>query len=160
MNIITYLKEVPLMKRILGYSLILFGLCAFLFFNIIMGAVFIGLGVNFVATTGSQINLTNKTYRKTTSIFGIEFGTWKPCPEFEYVSVFRSNESQTVNFITATATSTESIILLNMFYDTNKHITFYKTTDKADAFKVAQHFKMVFNMDILDATEREKKWLD
>ncbi|HYD92100.1 MAG TPA: hypothetical protein VEA37_11520 [Flavobacterium sp.] len=160
MNIITYLKEVPLMKRILGYSLILFGLCAFLFFNIIMGAVFIGLGVNFVATTGSQINLTNKTYRKTTSIFGIEFGTWKPCPEFEYVSVFRTNESQTVNFITATATSTESIILLNMFYDTNKHITFYKTTDKADAFKVAQHFKMVFNMDILDATEREKKWLD
>ena len=158
MNIITYLKEVPLMKRILGYSLILFGLCAFLFFNIIMGAVFIGLGVNFVATTGSQINLTNKTYRKTTSIFGIEFGTWKPCPEFEYVSVFRTNESQTVNFITAT--STESIILLNMFYDTNKHITFYKTTDKADAFKVAQHFKMVFNMDILDATEREKKWLD
>lgn len=160
MNIITYLKEVPLMKRILGYSLILFGLYAFLFFNIIMGAVFIGLGVNFVATTGSQINLTNKTYRKTTSIFGIEFGTWKPCPEFEYVSVFRTNESQTVNFITATATSTESIILLNMFYDTNKHITFYKTTDKADAFKVAQHFKMVFNMDILDATEREKKWLD
>ena len=148
------------MKRILGYVLILFGLYAFLFLNIIMGAVFIAFGVNFISTTGSQINLTNKTYRKITSLFGIHFGTWKPCPEFEYVSVFKTNESQTVNFITATATSSESIILLNLFYNTNRHITFYKTTDKTDAFKVAEHFKMVFHIDVLDATEKEKKWLD
>ena len=100
------------MKRILGYVLILFGLYAFLFLNIIMGAVFIAFGVNFISTTGSQINLTNKTYRKITSLFGIHFGTWKPCPEFEYVSIFKTNESQTVNFITATATSSERLFFL------------------------------------------------
>ena len=73
MNIITYLKDVLLMKRILGYVLILFGLYAFLFLNIIMGAVFIAFGVNFISTTGSQINLTNKTYRKITSLFWHSF---------------------------------------------------------------------------------------
>ncbi|MFY8181481.1 MAG: hypothetical protein ACOVLG_06870 [Flavobacterium sp.] len=49
--------------------------------------------------------------------------------------------------------------MLNLFYNGNKHITFYKTHDKNDAFKVAEKFKLIFNIDVLDATESEKKWL-
>ncbi|MCO6148713.1 hypothetical protein [Flavobacterium sp. NRK1] len=48
--------------------------------------------------------------------------------------------------------------MLNLFYG-NKHITFYKTNDKADAFKVAEHFKLALKIDILDATGEEKIWL-
>ena len=86
-------------------------------------------------------------------------GKWKPIPDFEYVSVFRTRESQTVNVITANATTSSEVILLNLFYNRNKHITFYKTDNKEDAFKVAGHFKLAFDIDVLDATEREKKWL-
>ncbi len=124
-----------------------------------MGAVLIALGLGLTTKEGSQINLTDKTYRVIKSVAGIEMGKWKPIPDFEYVSVFRTRESQTVNVITATATTSSEVILLNLFYNRNKHITFYKTDNKEDAFKVADHFKLAFDIDILDATEKEKKWL-
>lgn len=82
-----------------------------------------------------------------------------PCPEFEYVSVFKTKENQTIRVITAETTLQNDIILLNLFYKGNKHITFYKTQNRADAFKMAEEFKSIFNIDILDATESEKKWL-
>ncbi|QYJ67737.1 hypothetical protein [Flavobacterium litorale] len=157
-NVITYVKPVPFMKMLFGSALIPFGLFAILFLNIIMGAIFLVLGINFVATEGSQVDITSKTYRRTQSIFGIHIGKWKPCPEFEYISVFRTHENQTARVITASATVRSEVILINMFYG-NKYITFYKTTNKDDALKVAEHFKVVFNIDILDATEAEKVWL-
>ena len=106
-----------------------------------------------------KIDLDNVTYRSIHSLFGFHFGKWKPCPKFEYVSVFKTTENQTVRVITAETTLQNDIILLNLFYNGNKHITFYKTQDKNDAFKVAEKFKLIFNIDILDATESEKKWL-
>lgn len=158
MNIITYTKRVPVMKAILGYALTLLGVISFLSGNLILSFILIGIGINLIATTGSEINLTNKMYRTIWTVFSIKLGNWKPCPEFEYVSVFRTNENQTVNAAAASATFSSEIILLNLFYG-NKHITFYKTDNKTDAFKVAEHFKYALKVDILDATEKEKVWL-
>jgi hypothetical protein len=159
MNIITYVKKVPVIKIILGGLALLIVVYGVFLGNLKTIAIPLALGLYMVTTEGSEINLTNKTYRTITSFFGIHFGKWKPCPEFEYVSVFKTSESQTVTIVTASATSKNDVILLNLFYNGNKHITFYKTTDKADAFKVAEHFKLALGVDILDATEREKKWL-
>ena len=158
MNII-YLKDIPPFKKVLGFVLSLFGLYAFIFLNIIFGAIFIVLGVNLLSTEGSEINLENKTFRNIKSFMGTHFGKWKACPEFEYISVFKTKESQTIRVVTAEATIKSDIILLNLFHSRNKHITFYKTQDKADAFKVAERFKDIFGIDILDATTSEKKWL-
>lgn len=80
-------------------------------------------------------------------------------PNFEYASVFKTNESQTIRVVTAETTQKSSVILVNLFYERNKHITFYKTTNKIKAFEVAKHFKLALEIDILDATESEKKWL-
>jgi hypothetical protein len=159
MNIITYQKDVPVMKSILGYAILLFALITLLTVNLIFGAIFMALGLHIISTEGSQINLTDKTYRTFRAAFGFRFGKWQPVPEFEYVSVFKTKESQTSTAIAASVTRTYDIILLNLFYNTNKHITFYKTNDKEDAFKVAEHFRLAFGIDILDATEREKRWL-
>jgi hypothetical protein len=158
MNTITYLKDVPLLKKILGFALSLFGLFAFLSLNIIFGAIFLVLGINLLMTEGSEINLENNTYRNIKSLFGSHFGKWKPCPEFEYVSVFKTKENQTIRVVTAETTLQTDIIVLNLFYKGNKHITFYKTQDKTDAFHVAEKFKSIFKIDILDATESKKKW--
>lgn len=160
MSIITYTREVVMAKKILAVVLLAAGL-----FLIVDGAFFIGImvllmGINLFAKDGSQINLENKTYRNIKSIFGLKFGTWKPCPAFEYVSVFKTTESTNLNAGWATlATIKNEIIVLNIFYPRNKHITFYQTTDKADAFKVAEHFKFALDIDILDATGSENKWL-
>ncbi|WP_281225784.1 hypothetical protein [Flavobacterium aquiphilum] len=159
MNKITYLKDVPMFKKILGFALSLFGLFAFLSLNIIFGAIFLALGINLLMTEGSEINLDNKTYRNIKSLFGSHFGKWKPCPEFEYVSVFKTKENQTIRVVTAETTLQSDVIVLNLFYKGNKHITFYKTQDKTDAFNVAEKFKSIFKIDILDATESKKRWL-
>jgi hypothetical protein len=117
----------------------------------------IGLGLNIV--DGTDINLTNKSIRSFQSLFGIKYGKWKQIPNFEYVSVFKTNESQTIRVVTAETTLKSSVFLVNLFYNRNKHITFYKTTDKTKAFEVADHFKLALEIDVLDATEKEKKWL-
>lgn len=159
MNIITYLKDVPTFKKILGFIFSLFGLFAFFFLSIMFGAIFIVIGLNLLSTEGSEINLENNTYRNIKYLFGKKFGKWKECPKFEYVSVFKTKENQTVRVITAEATFQNDIILLNLFYKGNKHITFYKTEDLNDAFSVADKFKSIFEIDILDATGPEKVWL-
>lgn len=158
-NIITYTKKAPVAKTIFGYALVLLGLVLFVTGDIIMGVIMIVLGVGLTTKEGSEINLTSKQYRTIRSVFGITVGSWKPIPEFEYVSVFRTKENQTVRVVTAEATTSSEVILLNLFYNRNKHITFYKTNNKEDAFKVAEHFKLALDIDILDATESEKKWL-
>ncbi|GGB67163.1 hypothetical protein GCM10007424_03950 [Flavobacterium suaedae] len=157
-NIITYLKPVPVTKRILGFTLIIFGFLAIFTKSIGFGAVAVAFGIHFSSSEGSQIDITSKKYRKIWSIASIHIGKWKPCPEFEYISVFSTKESQRVNVVTATTNVTRSVILLNLFYG-NKHQTVYKTTNKKDAFKIAEHFKVAFNIDILDATGTEKVWL-
>jgi len=157
MKIITYLKKVPVFKAILGYALIFFGVVSFLV-NFFFPLIFIVIGANLASTEGTQVDFINKRYRTIWSIFGLHIGTWKPCPEFDYISVFRTSESQTVSVVTAITTISREIIMINLFYG-NRHLTFYKTNDKAQAFKVAEHFRIVFNLNILDATERDKKWL-
>ncbi|WP_333600411.1 hypothetical protein [Flavobacterium sp.] len=159
MNTIIYLKDVPLFKKILGFVILVFGLYTFIFANIIFGAIFLVIGLNLLSTEGSEIHLENNSFRNIKSIFGYNFGKWKQCPEFEYVSVFKTKENQTIRVVTAEATLQSDVILLNLFYKGNKHITFYKTQDKNDAFNVAEKFKSIFKIDILDATESEKKWL-
>lgn len=160
MSIITYLKEVSLAKKIFAIVLILLGILIFVTMSLFIGFTAIGIGLNLVSTEGSEINLSNKTYRTIKSIFGINFGKWKPCPAFEYVSIFKTKESIQVSASgAAIGTFKNDIILLNLFYNRNKHITFYKTDEKADAFKVAEHFKLALDVDILDATEHQTKWL-
>ncbi|MDI9309726.1 MAG: hypothetical protein QM535_05890 [Limnohabitans sp.] len=159
MSIITYLKDIPIMKRIFGIVIIIAGFYIFVTTNMVFGLLFTVIGINLILTEGSQINLEDKTYRTIKSIFGIHFGKWKSCPTFEYVSVFKTKESQRINVATATTAFTNEIILLNLFYNTNKYLTFYKTDNKEEAFKVAEHFRLALDVDILDATETETKWV-
>ncbi len=158
MSIVSYVKENPLPKNIIGYFFLTIGILGF-FKTIILASIFIAIGLGFINKEGSEINLDNKTYRNVKSIFGIKFGKWIPCPKFEYVSVFKTTEKQTVRVITASTSFTNDTILLNLFYNGNKHITFYKTTDKEEAFRIADKMKFILEIDVLDATNQEKKWL-
>lgn len=159
MNEIIYLRDVPPIKKILGVFFLFLGLFIFVFLNVVFGAIFIAIGLNLLSTEGSEIKFNSKTYRNIKSLFGLKFGKWMPCPEFEYVSVFKTKENQTVRVITAETTFQSDVILLNLFYKGNKHITVYKTGNKEEAFHVAKMLKLIFEIDILDATEKEKVWL-
>jgi len=158
-NIITYTKPVSTFKIIFGAIVILFAFYIIFFESILFGCFMIGFAVYLASTTGSQYNMDNNTVRNIWSIFGIHFGKWKVGPNFEYISVFKGKQKQRVNSLGASTTFIDEIFLVNLFYDRNKHLTFYRTFEKEAAFKIAKHFQLVFNIDILDSTEREQKWL-
>ncbi|MGJ8732331.1 MAG: hypothetical protein ACSHW4_04270 [Cellulophaga sp.] len=158
-NIITYIKPVSILKRIFGALLILLSIYVVLFNNILFVFFMCALGIFLSATTGSQINLSNNTYREIWSIFSIHFGNWHKNPEFEYISVFKGKQSQRINSLGASASFSNQIFIINLFYSKNKHITFYQSKNKDNAFKVATDIKNTLKLDILDATEKEQKWL-
>lgn len=159
MENISYIKHVPFMKQFFGFSLIILAFLAFTFTGNIFAVIFLAMGLFILAREGSEIDLDNKRYRKLTNILGVKFGSWKSLPDFEYVSVFKTKQNQRVNYISATTSFTTEVILLNVFDTKNKYITFYQTDSKEDAFRVANHFKLALEIDILDATEKEKVWL-
>jgi hypothetical protein len=151
-------KKVPIMKLILGFALICFGIHSAIFNNV-FGLVLSGIGVFLVMSQGSEINLDTKKYREFYSVLGIDFGTWKDLPQLEYVSVFKTKENSRVQAMGASANFSNPIIKLNLFYNTNKKIEVYKTEDVEEAFKLAKHLAEIFSIDILDATDKESKWL-
>ena len=151
-------KKVPIIKLVFGFVLICIGINGAIFTNI-FSIVVSGIGVFLVLTQGSEINLETKRYREFHSVFGVDFGAWKDLPDLEYVSVFKTKENSRVQAMGASANFSNPIIKLHLFYHTNQKIEAYITEDKEEAFKVAKHLANVLHIDVLDATERESKWL-
>ena len=158
-NVISYKKDISIAKRFFGITFVLLGLFAILSTGSFTPLMFVVIGLGLNIAEGSEIDITDKKFRTFNHLFGLKIGSWKPIPDFEYISVFKTKESQTVRVVSAETTNSYDIILINLFYDRNKNITFYKTTSKEDAFKVADHFRLALNIDILDATGQERKWL-
>lgn len=156
METIKYTKELPPAKLAFGIIGIILSVLALIYGYIPIFPLII-VCYTFIRE-GSEINLHNKMYRTFYSFLGFQVGKWKPIPNFDYVSVFSTSETQQINIISAPVNVKSKVILLNLFYG-NKHITFYKTSDADDAFKVANHFKVALDIDVLDATTRDKKWL-
>ncbi|WP_111682443.1 hypothetical protein [Winogradskyella tangerina] len=154
----TYTRPLPWWELILGYAAMALGL--YLLVTSLGGFLLIGMGIYFLLKEGFEINFNEMTYRKIKSIFGINFGLSKPLPEnIEYISVFKTTETTTLRARSAEANVTNDIIKLNLFYNRNQKIEAYVTYDRDDAFKKAHELASLLNVDILDATERESKWL-
>ena len=66
---------------------------------------------------------------------------------------------QTLRARSAETNVKNEIIKLNLFYNTNQKIEAYVSYDLEDAFKKAHELASLLNVDILDATDRESKWL-
>ena len=155
----TYVEDILPMKKFLALVLLIIG-PLILLENIFFGVFIFGIGLNMITRDGAQLDIANKKYRTVKSVLGFKFGRWKPLPDFEYISVFKTKESTSVNAYGATmGTFKSDIIVLNLFYKGNKHITFYKTDNKEEAFATAEHMKLGLDIPVLDATSSEKKWL-
>jgi len=153
-----HLRKVPTMKLIFGLVLFFLGIVGALTNNV-FNLVLSGIGVFLMQREGSQIDLASKRYREIRSIMGINIGKWKDLPNVEYVTVFKTNESKRVQAMGASTNFSNQIFKLNLFYNKNKKIEAYITDDFNDAFENAKYIAQVLNIKILDATERESKWI-
>lgn len=152
-----FIRKIPTWKLILGYAALILGIISV--FSGLQGFVLIGMGIFFNLSRGSEFDFINNKYRQIETLMGIKIGKWKPIPDIEYVSVFKTTETTTIRERSAEANVTNDIIKLNLFYNTNQKIEAYETYDLKDAFKKAHDLASLLNVDILDATERESKWL-
>lgn len=125
-----------------------------------MAVTFTAIGFSLISTEGSQIDFEQKMYRNIKSVFGIHIGKWQKLPVFDYVSVFKTVEGKQINVATASTVMRDEVYLINLFYEGSKYITFYKSEDKNDAFKMAIHFSKILNLRILDSTTLQSVWID
>ncbi len=156
---ITYLEPRSFLRKAFAFIVFTISFYVGAYESLLVGGYMLSFSVYLASSTGSQINLGARRYRKIWSIFALHFGKWKPLPDFEYISVFKGRTSQRMRSISASLTTEGEVYLVNLFHNRNQRITFYRTEDKEDAFRAAKHFNQVLELDILDATEREQKWL-
>ncbi len=160
MNKLIYLKKIPFTKYFIALLLFFAGLYFFLYVSLFFGLIITVIGFNFLMTEGSQIDFDQMRYRNIKSIFGIHIGKWKVMPTFDYISVFKTTEKKAISVTSATTVMSDEIYLINVFYQGNNYVTFYKSYKKDDAFEKAKHFRSVLNIPILNATETQSIWVE
>lgn len=151
-------EETSKLKLIYGGSLVTVGIFSLLSGHI-FGFIALGVGLYFFKSEGIAFNFKLKTYRYITSWFGLTVGKWQNLPKIDYISVFKTEEKTRVWTRSASTLVTDTIVKVNLFYNGNHRIKAYQTKSTSEAFKIAKEIATVLNVDILDATERESKWL-
>ncbi|WP_411765973.1 hypothetical protein [Winogradskyella sp. A3E31] len=157
MATVKYIRKVPIMKLVFGVLLFIFSI--FLVLDDIKGLILSGLAVYFILIEGTEFNFETMQFRKVKSFLGMNFGRWQPLPKIDYVSVFSTNEATTLRSRSAETNVKNPIIKINLFYNGNHRIEVCRLKDKNEAFEIAKDFSERLEIDILDATGRESKWL-
>ncbi len=142
-------------KKIFGLSLIIFGISTFFSKNhsaISFGICIIYFGLLVSSVKGIEIDTETNKIREFISIYGIKLGSWKIAKKPEYVSVFTAMYYDDEG-------SKNEILNVNLFLENKHHITVYQTGDMELAFEIANFFKEVLNINVLDATKNESKWI-
>jgi len=156
---ISYKRQLTIWRKALG--LISLALCVVLLFIDFRGSILLlAFGLGALQQDGLDINLLDKQYRTTYGFLNIRFGSWKPLPEIEYVSVFKTAEKTRVWISSASTLTKDVVYVVNLFYNRNKRLEAYRTYDKKDAFDTALHFADALYLDILDATISDSEWID
>lgn len=151
MNTIKHLAPLSISKTIFAIVLFLFS-SYLLFTGTLFGLVLLAAAIKLGLQEGIEINLEAMKYRKLYSILQIPFGTWKPIPEIEYVSVFKTTKRSRSRVITAESNNVFEVFKVNLFYDRNKHIEAFVGEKKEDAFKVGNHIATLLDVEVHDAT--------
>jgi hypothetical protein len=99
--------------------------------------------------------------REVTFLVFIPLGGWVPLPEIKYVSIFHANigvintSYQTLN----SSNLATKQYLVSLVHGRNKRIKLVLTENKELALKDAKQMAVLLEKPILDASERDKKWI-
>ena len=161
MNKYLYLEKISLAKMIIGNILWVSGFCSLLFINITFGPGFLIIwtllifaGLYLISTEGIELDFSENQYREVFSLFGSNYGFWKDFPSIDYISIFRTNVTQTIGGksfnSTATATLSDKMILINLFAKNRKPTTLYMTKNTEMAIEIAEKFNTFYGIEIIN----------
>ncbi len=142
-----------------GIVMILGGLYELLSLSL-YSVLLIPIGIVFVfAKKGTTVSFSSGKYKEYFGLFKWKWGTWKSIPICEYISVFSAVETQQIWAKSQTTKLSLGVIFVNLIHCRNQRLSVYKTDNLEKAFKVAHLFANNLNLDIFDATNREKNWI-
>ena len=151
MNTIKHLAPLSISRTIFAIVLFLFS-CYLFFSGTLFGLVLLGAALKLGLQEGIEIDLSEMKYRRLYSLLQIRFGVWKPLPDIEYVSVFKTTKKTRSRVITAESHNVFVVYKVNLFYDRNKHIEAFVGAQKQEAFKVGNHIATLLTVEVHDAT--------
>ncbi|MAP55712.1 hypothetical protein [Altibacter sp.] len=154
-------KNLPSLSRAkIIFSIVLSIAAVYLFFEgTLFGIVLLGAALRLSYIEGVELDLEKMRYRKLHSILVFDFGTWRPLPAIDYISVFKTRKTSRARVITAEAHLGFDVFKVNLFYASNKHIEAYVSEEPGAAFAMAKDVAAILEVKIWDATQKEQSWL-
>ncbi|MGB0850683.1 MAG: hypothetical protein ACPGTP_05520 [Bacteroidia bacterium] len=117
--------------------------------------------VLFFAKEVLQIDLKKEEHRTAFSLFGLFLGKWEDLPEVEYVSIFPTKLSQTINSAQTGTNSSMSHeeVRVNFIYQKNKRMHVFTSNNIEEVRQVALRFAEIMNLGVYDCSGEENVWL-
>jgi hypothetical protein len=155
-----YVREKPLMVKIVSFSVIVLSILRFVNYPLISGImVLVGI-LLYLYQTGIEVDFKVHTYRNIIALGPLSFGKWEGIPPLKSISVFKATiVSSATSRANVTITQRDQVIQVNLITTLNKRIKLLETENKEEAFALAKKIAPILDLDIWDATEREGKWL-
>lgn len=156
---INFIEENSIFTNIIGTTFVLLGLILLMSLSF-QAAVFFILGFKLLNEKGFEFDKKTKKYRLLHNYFFITIGKWKSFENFEYISVFSTTERFNIGTFFNHASLSTKVIKLNVFYDSNKKVTVYKTKDLDEAYKISKQIANFLNIGLFDASDKHNAhWL-
>ncbi|NQX76705.1 hypothetical protein [Gilvibacter sp.] len=146
-----FLNPIPPVKVVFSIAVVLLG-AYLLTQGTMFGLILMGVAARLSMREGAEVNVFEKKYRHLYSVWGVTIGSWKPLPEIEYVSVFKTVKNYRARVWVAEAAMGKTVYRINLFYQRNKHITVYEGDTKEDAMDKADGIAASLNIEVYDAT--------
>lgn len=155
-----YKRDKPMPMKIMGFVAAVFslgGLATYPIFGVVLALAAVGLTVY---QSGIEVNFKERRYRLITAMGTQGFGAWEPLPPIKCVSVFKTTlVSSTYGRSTASITTKQTVIQVNLATEQNKRIRLFETEDLQEAFNFAKDVASKLDLKVWDATEKEGKWI-
>ncbi|QIE59561.1 hypothetical protein G5B37_08300 [Rasiella rasia] len=109
-------------------------------------AILISAGVRFSIVNDYLFDLQHDQFKIIHNVGPIRWGKWRALKSVDYISVFQKNEGY---------------FLINLWYNTNKHITLTASDDYSKGMEVGAKIAKQLNIALLDASNpRDSQWVD
>lgn len=155
-----YKREKPTSMKLMGVLAALFSLGGLAYTPVFGVAMALAAGGLLLYQSGIEVDFNEKKYRLITAFGSQGFGNWEPIPALKCVSVFKTKfSSQTYGRSSASITTTQHVIQVNLVTAQNKRFLLFESNDKNEAFDFANEVAAKLDRRVWDATDREGKWL-
>ncbi|HEX5002533.1 MAG TPA: hypothetical protein VFW78_08545 [Bacteroidia bacterium] len=136
-----YKNDKPALINAVGGLIFLFALVKLMYtpvYGIVMTAISVGL---FAYQSGIEIDFKNKKYRLTTHFGPQVFGTWTDFPEWDYISLFKTNMIHTATgYSGASVSRKSSLIQVSLVTKAKKKIKVFESKEPDESISTSKYF--------------------